>query len=225
MSIPSWITADYITGHFDPVQHEDFMTIPSTYADRAGLLLHKETWAAYQQLYTAAKTAGHQLVIKSATRNFDYQKGIWERKWTGETTLSDGTKASDINSEVDRAKKILLYSSMPGTSRHHWGTDIDINSFDNGYFAQGAGGALYDWMIAHAAEYGFCQPYTNKSGGRTGYEEERWHWTYTPLSRPLTAYAQQHMKDEMISGFMGSEVAPQVGMVAQYILGINKACL
>lgn len=225
MSTPSWITTDYVTGHFDPAQHEDFVVIPTAYADRPGLYLHKETWSAYQGLYKAAQAAGHSLVIKSATRNFEYQKGIWERKWTGETALSDGSKASDLSSPVDRAKKILLYSSMPGTSRHHWGTDIDINSFDNSYFAQGVGGNLYDWMLANAADYGFCQPYTDKSSGRTGYEEERWHWTYTPLSKQLTTFSATQLKDEMIRGFQGSETATQVSMVKDYILGINKACL
>lgn len=224
-SFPDWITADYVMGHFDPATHPDFVIVPTEYADRAGLYLHKDTWEAYAQMYEAAKKVGHKLVIRSATRNFNYQKGIWERKWTGTTKLSDGTKASDISDAVARAKKILLYSSMPGTSRHHWGTDFDINSFENSYFTSGKGGDLYKWLSANAANYGFCQPYTNKLYGRTGYEEERWHWTYSPLSKTFTEYCKTHIEDNMITGFQGSETAKEVGMLQNYILGINTACL
>ena len=224
-AIPSWIDLAYVMGHFEPKEHPDFIVIPREAADRTGLYLHKETWEAFSNMSKAASLAGHNMIIKSATRNFEYQKGIWERKWTGETSLSDGTKASDIDNSVLRAKKILLYSSMPGTSRHHWGTDIDINSFDNEYFTSGKGKGLYLWLKDNASNFGFCQPYSNKKDGRHGYEEENWHWTYMPLSKPLTQYCKSHLHDEMIQGFKGSETATIVKMVDNYILGINKACL
>ncbi|NJK84501.1 MAG: M15 family metallopeptidase [Saprospiraceae bacterium] len=49
------------------------------------------------------------------------------------------TAAATTPNPQERALKILKYSSMPGTSRHHWGTDIDLNSFSNSYFEQGEG--------------------------------------------------------------------------------------
>ena len=55
------------------------------------------------------------------------------------------------------AKTILLYSSMPTTSRHHWGTDMDINSLENSYFASGQGLKEYTWLKKNAAKFGFCQ--------------------------------------------------------------------
>lgn len=223
--LPEWITLSYIMGQFNPEEHPDFVLVDRQYADREGMMLRKEAYAAFQQMSAAAQNAGHKMVIRSATRNFDYQKGIWQRKWSGATLLEGGISGADIADPVARAQKILLYSSMPGTSRHHWGTDIDINSFDNTYFRQGAGGALYDWMVEHAASYGYCQPYSDKQHGRTGYEEEKWHWSYMPLSQSLTAYSKQHMRNELIRGFEGSEVAPAVNMVDNYILGINPNCL
>ena len=30
----------------------------------------------------------------------------------------------------ERALDLLRYSSMPGSSRHHWGTDVDVHSLD-----------------------------------------------------------------------------------------------
>ena len=47
---------------------------------------------------------------------------------------------------------------MPGTSRHHWGTEIDIHSYNNESFEQGPGKAIYDWLTLHAADYGFSNP-------------------------------------------------------------------
>jgi len=163
---------------------------------------------------------------KSATRNFDYQKGIWERKYTGATKLSDGTNvATDIKDTKDKCLKILEYSSMPSTSRHHWGTDIDINAFNNAYFESGEGKKLYTWMLTHAADYGWCQPYTPHGPDRPhGYFEEKWHWSYMPISKILTQQAEAEFKDEMITGFMGSEAATEIGVVEKYVLGINKAC-
>src|SRR5690625_6663701 len=67
--------------------------------------------------------------IRSATRNFEYQKSIWERKWNGESPIENGEILPETTSDpVERALKILRYSSMPGSSRHHWGTDIDLRS-------------------------------------------------------------------------------------------------
>lgn len=223
-SHPSWITIDYVMGRFDPATHGDFEKIESQHADREGLYLRKDAYLAFKKMSAAAATAGIELTIRSAARNFDYQKGIWERKWTGATQLSDGSKASDIEDPKQRALKILLYSSMPGSSRHHWGTDIDLNSFDNNFFKSGEGKKIYDWLKDHAADYGYCQPYTDKADGRSGYEEERWHWTYTPISKLLTNFSEEHLKDDMVEGFQGSDMATDIGLVANYVLGIGKDC-
>lgn len=225
VSLPTWITKDYVMGNFEPKGHEDFQLIDAKYADREGLYLHKQALEDFKKMWNAAKADGVNLIIKSATRNFSYQKGIWERKWTGQTELSDGTKASDEDDAKKRALKILLYSSMPGTSRHHWGTDIDLNNFNNSYFEAGVGQKVYEWLQEHAASFGFCQPYTDKSGGRTGYEEEKWHWSYVPLSKDLTRFCKQQLRNQDISGFEGSEVATSVNMLDNYILGIGPNCL
>jgi LAS superfamily LD-carboxypeptidase LdcB len=115
---------------------------------------------------------------------------------------------------------------MPGTSRHHWGTDVDINDLDNYTFEQGPGKKVYAWMLAHAHEYGFCQPYTKKDEARpNGYNEEKWHWSYIPVAKKLTDLAARKLTDDMIGGFKGAETALEIGVVEKYVLGINPACL
>lgn len=218
-------TLDYLMGKFDPKTHPDFTEIPLKYSDQQGRMMRKDALEAFIRMSEKASESGLSLVIKSSTRNFDYQKGIWERKWKGETILDDGTKASDIKSIKQRALKILEYSSMPGTSRHHWGTDIDINDFENAYFSKGEGKKLYDWMNANAAEFGFCQVYSNKAKtDRTGYQEEKWHWSFIPVSGKLTKLASDHLTNDMISGFLGSEAAVDLDVKKNYILGLNPDC-
>lgn len=225
-AIAGGFTTDYIMGHFDPAQHPDFVQVDARYADREGLYLRRDTYEAFLRMREAAKKEGITLVIRSATRNFDYQKGIWERKWTGAQAIENGKDASKAYPDPKaRALKILEYSSMPGTSRHHWGTDMDLNAFNNEYFGAGEGLKIYQWLTAHASEYGFCQPYSPKGDERPfGYNEEKWHWSYLPVALPLTALAKEKLKDDMIAGFQGAEVAEEIGVVEKYVLGINGEC-
>lgn len=218
--------ASYLMGKFDPASKTGFVRIPRKYADRSGLYLREEALEKFIKMRTAAKKAGVHLVIRSATRNFDYQKGIWERKWLGKTKLSNGINvARDIVDPMDKSLHILEYSSMPGTSRHHWGTDIDLNSFNNKWFQSGKGLKLFQWMNANAAKYGFHRPYTAKGAQRpNGYNEEKWHWSYTPLAKKMTQDAERVLDDSQITGFLGSETAEAIGVVQHYILGVHPSC-
>ena len=223
----SSITLDYLMGKFNPETDNNFIKIEKKYASRSGMFLHKKAYKAFKEMHAAAKADGINLTIRSATRNFKSQKGIWEAKWTGARKVEDGQDISKtIPDPKQRALKILEYSSMPSTSRHHWGTDIDINAFTNKYFAQGKGKKEYDWLAANAASFGFCQPYTAKGEERPdGYNEEKWHWSYLPLSKPLIDQAKLRLKNEMVKGFKGAETATEIDVVKKYVLGINQECL
>lgn len=229
MSLSEDFTIEYLMGKFDPAEHPDFTKIEPQYRDEQERYLRKDAYNAFKQMYEAALADGVTLQIISATRNFDAQKGIWEAKWTGQrrTTGVKGDITKVLPDAKDRALKILEYSSMPGSSRHHWGTDIDLNNLNNEYFDAGAGRKIYDWLRAHAHEYGFCQPYSKKGPERPdGYNEERWHWSYMPVARQLTELAGEKLRDDMIvGGFQGSEAALRIGIVEKYVLGINPECL
>ncbi|MBL0026175.1 MAG: M15 family metallopeptidase [Saprospiraceae bacterium] len=221
------MSVEYLMGKFDQKIHPDFTEIPLKYADRPDLYLRKDGYDAFVEMYNSALQEGIRIQIRSATRNFEDQKRIWENKWTGKTILEDNINAAtEYKDELSRAKKILEYSSMPGTSRHHWGTDMDINSFTNDWFDEGPGLKLYTWMINNAHKFGFCQPYTKMGSDRnSGYFEEKWHWSYMPVSQNLTKMVKEKMKNEMISGFMGSDTAEKIDMLKNYILGISPTCL
>lgn len=203
---------EFVTGRFDYRSHQDFVELSSQHA-YDDIYLHRETYEAFKKMFDAAQKDGIQLSIISGTRNFSEQKSIWERKWEAATDSSD----------LQKARSILEYSSMPMTSRHHWGTDIDINNLNNSYFESGQGKKEYEWLKAHANDFGFYQPYTDKSlNNRTGYNEEKWHWSYMPLASRYLAYYNGHITNADISGFKGADLADDIDMVENYVNGISE---
>jgi LAS superfamily LD-carboxypeptidase LdcB len=181
------------------------------------MYLRKEAFEAFQKMHAAALADGVTLKIISSSRTFIQQKAIWESKWAKNT----GSHPDPLT----RAKKILQFSAMPGASRHHWGTDIDLNNLSDQWFQQGEGKKIYTWLVKNAGNFGFCQPYSAKNELRPeGYNEEKWHWSYMPISKKLTTLAQTKMKDSMITGFSGAETATEIGVVEKYVLGINQQC-
>ncbi len=215
----------YFLGKFEPSQEKDFVEVNSKYTDGRRLYLRQETYEAFIRMYDAALQSGIKLTIISATRNFNSQKYIWERKWNGRTVVEGKNLAETVSDPVERARIILRFSSMPGTSRHHWGTEVDLNSLNNKYFSTGEGKETYNWLTKHASEYGFCQTYTPKGSTRpAGYEEEKWHWSYLPLaSLFLDKYIQKVSYDDL-KGFLGWETAKALRVIEDYVQSINKYC-
>lgn len=214
--LPLSAIENYLMGKFNPAKHDAFIKVPARYANRSGYYLRKSAFEAFKKMHAAAHEDGVKLVIRSATRNFNDQKRIWERKWRSQ---------KKSRSAVDKARNILKLSSMPSTSRHHWGTEIDLNAFRNDWFEHDQGLKLFRWMNKNATKYGFYRPYTKKDSKRpTGYNEERWHWSYTPLSIPMLRDAAMVLDDSKVRGFLGSETASQIGVVKNFILGVDESC-
>ena len=205
------ITKDFVLGKFDYKTDTTFVKVHPKYANKT-IYLKKETYAAFLKMYNGAKKEGIDLKIISGTRNFFQQKAIWERKWNTHKNLEP----------KERALKILEYSSMPSSSRHHWGTDIDLNSLNNSYFNSGKGLKTYQWLTTNANDFGFYQVYTHKTNGRTGYQQEQWHWSYIPLASKYLAFYNANISEKDITGFKGSELALQLHIIEDYVNGISK---
>ena len=88
----------------------------------------------------------------------------------------------------------------------------------------GKGKEEYEWLVKNANDFGFYQVYTTKENGRTGYNLEKWHWSYVPVARRLTNLYAKKLTDADITGFEGSETAQSIGMIEKYVLGINPVC-
>ena len=222
VGIPS---RDYLMGKFEPLSFPDqFLLLPSKCSE-GEQRLRKEVVVAFLKMADSAAKEGVFLRVVSGIRNFDRQKRIWEAKWTGERKVEGRNLAKSRLNAEQNALLIMKYSSMPGTSRHHWGTDLDINSVDDAYFKTKEGCGVYEWLKTHAAHFGFCQVYSSKvDGQRTGYEEEKWHWSYLPLSSPFLAKYRAEFSNSDIRGFIGSEVASTIQAIENFVFGISTHC-
>jgi LAS superfamily LD-carboxypeptidase LdcB len=219
------ISKEYLLGKIVPTKDTNFITVDLKYASRKGLYMHKEAYNSFRKMFDAALKDGVKLIILSATRTFKEQKVIWEGKWTGKASYYGKNIATAYPDPVERSKYVLKYSSMPGTSRHHWGTDIDMNSMELSYYNSETGKKTYSWLTENAAKYGFCQPYTAKGSERaTGYEEEKWHWSYFPLSSLYLQQYQERITYNDLKGFAGCETAKQIEIIKNYVLEVNKKC-
>ena len=206
-----------LLGKFDPKDHPDFEKVSTEFSSKPAMYLHRETYQAYRKMYYAAKKCGVDLNLISTTRSFAYQRGIWERKWRSDQYSKFPDK--------ERCLEIMKYSAMPGASRHHWGTDVDLNDLNNSYFNAGKGKEVYEWLQTHAASFGFYQPYTSKEGGRTGYEEEKWHWTYLPLSQKLLQQYNGTISPADLNGFSGSKHSVELEVIKYFVNGVELPVL
>ncbi|MDC3110165.1 M15 family metallopeptidase [Flavobacteriales bacterium] len=146
--------------------------------------LEKETYSAFIKMKDAAEKDGIIIKLVSGFRDFYRQQMIWNnkyKKFTNEFSL-DGPTA---------IKEIIRFSTIPGTSRHHWGTEIDIidKNFENEknlliskkYEEGGIFNSLKKWMDKNSKRFGFYIVYDDDSN-RPGFEYEPWHYTYKPIS-------------------------------------------
>ena len=208
------IEKNILLGKFDYKKDSNFSIVSSKYSSKT-IYLRKEVLQKFDQMYAAALKDGIKLVIISGTRSFNHQKYIWDRKWAKNILKMDS---------ISTVKEIMKYSSMPSTSRHHWGTDIDLNSLENSYFEKGEGKKIFDWLVANAFKYGFHMTYDNQEETkRTGYKMEKWHWSYMPISKQFLIQFNEYVKCENISSFKGSKFAchPKVDVIKNFVNGIN----
>ncbi len=206
-------TLDFLTGRFDYHSHPLFEKAPDSLSNRE-IYIQRVVLEQFTKMFIAARKDNVSLKIVSGTRSFEEQKNIWNRKWEKESQSSKDS--------VQIAQNILTYSSMPSTSRHHWGTDIDVNSVDSKYFKTEEGIKVYSWLQKNAAQFGFKQVYKNKLlTNRTGYNEEEWHWSYFPLSDKYLDDYVNTVNFDHINGFSGFEIAKKIDIIKNYVRGIN----
>jgi LAS superfamily LD-carboxypeptidase LdcB len=100
----------------------------SAVADPA-CLLHAQVVTPFLNLRRAAQADGIDLVPMSSFRDFARQLVIWNGKFSGERPMYDAAGAlleAGALTAMERIDAILLWSALPGASRHHWGTDLDL---------------------------------------------------------------------------------------------------
>lgn len=174
-----------------------------------GYQLRKEAYGDFIKMQNAANADGISIQIVSSYRSFNHQKRIWNRKYKRYTERG--------LTPTQAIYKIIEYSTIPGTSRHHWGTDIDIIDANplapssllqpKNYYGDGVYAPLKNWMDENAKKFNFELVYT-KDENRKGFKHEPWHFSYAPLSIPyLKKYKELDIKNllRQSNEILGSE--------------------
>lgn len=185
--------------------------------------VHKEALPAFLELKQRAEQDGIELSIASSFRDFTRQKTIWNEKFTGKRTVLD-SNSNPINihdlSNKEKVKAILIWSALPGFSRHHWGTEIDV--YDKSALAEGqqfelipseyekAGPfeKLGDWLNEEKNLGDFIRPYfppTNKIS------PEPWHLSFKPVSE---VFQQQLSIESVIDFYQNNEIEGKLEIIS-----------
>jgi LAS superfamily LD-carboxypeptidase LdcB len=182
--------------------------------------LHRGAVEAFVAMRAAAAESGHDLVPVSSFRDFEHQTRIWNAKFRGERPLlgTDGLPldASSLTDE-QKVEAILVWSALPGASRHHWGSEIDVidrAAMPPDYRPQlvpaefapaGHFTALNEWLEAEMGQFGFFRPYRTERGG---VHPEPWHLSYAPVSLPATQALTPDVLAEALSAHdvLGKEI-------------------
>ncbi len=212
-------TKNLLIGKFKVEKHPYFVLVDNKYHDKSEMYLQKETLESFIKMRETAEKDGIQLTIISGTRDFYSQKSIWERKYS--------RYKKEGFSDIEIIKKIMIWSAMPTTSRHHWGTEIDINGFDDYFNGENEkANKEYKWLVNNAPKFDFYQVYTEKGSGKrkNGYNEEKWHWSYMPMSRNYLYQYSTKINYDLLTGFEGSEVARRLRVIPNYVFSINPDC-
>ena len=180
-----------------------------------GLLADPDASRAFTALSRRAASEGFDLRPASAFRDYDRQARIVNEKWSGNRSVEDEAGrpiARASMSDTAWLGAILRYSALPGTSRHHWGTDLDIwdaaavepdytlRLSPDEYVADGVFSAMTQWMdelIGADDAEGFYKPYAIDSGGVA---PEAWHISYRPVA---SRYRRLLSPDTLLSLWRG----------------------
>ena len=199
--------------------------------------LHRHVIAPFLSLRQAAKAQGFDVVPHSSFRDFSRQLTIWNGKFSGERPVYD---ASGQVIEVvrlapaERVEAILLWSALPGASRHHWGTDVDLvdraatapgyqvrlipEEFDPG----GPYSPLTHWLEDNAARFGFFRPFR---GVISGVRPEPWHYSFAPVAENARRALSPAVLHQAIAGapLLGKEevLARLDELHARYVASID----
>jgi LAS superfamily LD-carboxypeptidase LdcB len=205
--------------------------------DDLGAALQRDALDPFLAMKAAAGRDGIEIEIASSFRDFAAQQRIWDTKYRGERPLydSDG-KVRDhaALSAAELVEAIVCWSAVPGGSRHHWGSEIDVidrAAMPEGYRVRllpseterdGVFYPLHQWLDENMARYGFYRPYQTYRGGVF---PEPWHLSYAPVSTIATGLLTLPLLEETLraSNILGKDIVlDQIDAIyRRYVINVD----
>ncbi|MEE8109104.1 MAG: M15 family metallopeptidase [Gammaproteobacteria bacterium] len=222
------LTAEQLTGQ------KDSHVLP---VDELGIQLHPLAAQAFLALKAMAADDGIDLEAVSAFRSFKTQLEIWNAKYRGDRPLYDADGIELEHSVLNRNElltAILRWSALPGASRHHWGTDLDVidrEAVPEGYgvrlvneefSSDGVFWKLGEWLDRRLPETDFYRPYL---GSNDGVQRELWHLSFAPVSGQALQAMTVGILNEALAGsdVLGLDIilAQLPEIFSQYVLNVS----
>lgn len=156
------VTKDYIS-------NVDRTAIKDKYTSGAesSKYLDKRIIEPFEQMCKAAANDGVTLISVSAYRSYNYQQNLYKRR------VQRCMNEEGLDEEAAK-KKAATIVALPGTSEHHLGLAVDINSVETTFENTSA----FRWLQKHAEEYGFIMRYPKDKQSITKIIYEPWHYRY-----------------------------------------------
>ena len=139
----------------------------------------------------------------------DHYSGF--RSYETQTQLYQNYVNKDGKAEADR------YSARPGYSEHQTGLAFDLIE-TNGDLVTEEKAA--QWLLDHAADYGFVVRYLKGKEKETGYMAEEWHLRY--VGKEAKEIAASGLSLEEYYGFEGGDYVDQSQNILQECLKFDK---
>lgn len=174
--------------------------------------LHTQVVAPFLSMRRAAHADGFDLRAASSFRDFSRQLAIWNDKFSGRRPMLDMSgrriEVGGLGAQ-ERIEAILLWSALPGASRHHWGTDVDLidaQAVPPGYVVQltpeefapgGPFAPLAEWLELNAPRFGFFRPFR---GVRSAVQPEPWHFSFAPTAENARRNLRPTVLHQALSG-------------------------
>jgi hypothetical protein len=183
----------FLTGESaDPAKDQTLQAIISVVKARFDDMnvFYKRAWLP-QQPKSDQKKLPKALPFSNEFRSFSRQAGITGGALGKEPLFKSIRTDDEIKEAILNVMKTI---SLPGFSRHAWGTEIDLDpAVRTAWEGTGNMVPLIPFLKTEAFNFGFYHPYSDKrlSDQLPHYENEPWHLSYWPLA---TALQQEYMK-------------------------------
>ena len=151
------VNADYLPQDLVKLSHVAKNRSP------AGHTMRKEAADAFERLAAAAEKEGHEIVVTTAYRSYDFQNTLYTNY-----VKNYGKEQADT------------FSARPGVSEHQTGLACDVSSPSVNYELTRDYGETKEglWLSENAQNFGYIIRYPKGKEKITGYIYEPWHIRY-----------------------------------------------
>ncbi len=131
--------------------------------------MDEDAYIFAKAMLDAAHKDNVELYIRSPYRSYSQQSALFENQVKRYLNGSTTREQAEIKASTVVAR--------PGTSEHHTGLAVDLNSVETNFEDTEA----FSWLKEHGEEYGFIMRYAEDKQDLTGVIYEPWHWRFVGI--------------------------------------------